>query len=251
VSEPLLHAWLTAGLFLLAVVTAAALTRVSAPYGRHVRDGWGPALPARWAWMLMESPAVLVFVLVYAAGRHRAELVPLALLALWQLHYVHRTLVYPLLTASARPWPLVVVGLGFAFQCYNSYLNARFVSELGEYPDRWLGDPRFLAGVALFGLGLWLNRRSDASLRRLRAPGETGYRIPRGGAFELVSCPNYLGEILEWCGWALATWSWAGLAFALYTIANLAPRAVTHHRWYRSTFPDYPPERRALVPYLF
>jgi protein-S-isoprenylcysteine O-methyltransferase Ste14 len=143
------------------------------------------------------------------------------------------------------------VGLGFAFQCYNSYLNARFVSELGEYPDRWLGDPRFLAGVALFGLGLWLNRRSDASLRRLRAPGETGYRIPRGGAFELVSCPNYLGEILEWCGWALATWSWAGLAFALYTIANLAPRAVTHHRWYRSTFPDYPPERRALVPYLF
>ena len=73
----------------------------------------------------------------------------------------------------------------------------------------------------------------------------------RGGAFELVSCPNYLGEILEWCGWALATWSWPGLAFALYTIANLAPRAVTHHRWYRETFPDYPPKRRALVPYLF
>ena len=58
-TEPLLHAWLTAGLFLLALVTAAALTRVSAPYGRHVRDGWGPALPSRWVWMLMESPAVL------------------------------------------------------------------------------------------------------------------------------------------------------------------------------------------------
>ncbi|HOU94611.1 MAG TPA: 3-oxo-5-alpha-steroid 4-dehydrogenase, partial [Polyangiaceae bacterium] len=143
-----------------------------------------------------------------------------------------------------------VVGLGFAFQCYNSYLNARHLSELGSYPDSWLGDARFLVGVTVFGLGLLLNRRSDAILRRLRAPGETGYRIPRGGGFELVSCPNYLGEILEWCGWALATWSWPGLAFALYTIANLAPRAVTHHRWYRETFPDYPPERRALVPYL-
>jgi len=250
VTEPSLHAWLTAGLFLLAVVTAAALTRVSAPYGRHVRDGWGPALPSRWAWMLMESPAVLAFALVYAAGRQRAELVPLALLALWQLHYLHRTFVYPLLTPSGRPWPLVVVGLGFAFQCYNSYLNARHLSELGSYPDSWLGDARFLVGVTVFGLGLLLNRRSDAILRRLRAPGETGYRIPRGGGFELVSCPNYLGEILEWCGWALATWSWPGLAFALYTIANLAPRAVTHHRWYRETFPDYPPERRALVPYL-
>ncbi len=249
-NEPLLHAWLTAGLFLLAPVTAVVLTRVSAPYGRHVRGGWGPALPSRWAWMLMESPAVLAFALVYAAGRHRAELVPLLLLALWQLHYVHRTFIYPFLGPGGRPWPLVVVGLGFAFQCWNSYLNARFVSELGSYPVAWLGDPRFLAGVAVFGLGLTLNHRADAILRRLRAPGESGYRIPRGGVYELVSCPNYLGEILEWIGWALLTWSPAGLAFALYTVANLAPRAVTHHRWYRETFPDYPRERRALIPYL-
>ncbi len=249
-NEPLLHAWLTAGLFLLAPVTAVALTRVSAPYGRHVRGGWGPALPSRWAWMLMESPAVLAFALVYAAGRHRAELVPLVLLALWQLHYVHRTFIYPFLGPGGRPWPLVVVGLGFAFQGWNSYLNARYVSELGSYPVAWLGDPRFLAGVAVFGLGLALNRSADAVLRRLRAPGETGYRIPRGGAYELVSCPNYLGEILEWIGWALLTWSPAGLAFALYSIANLAPRAVTHHRWYRETFPDYPRARRALIPYL-
>ena len=65
-----------------------------------------------------------------------------------------------------------------------------------------------------------------------------------------MSCPNYLGEIVEWCGWALATWSLAGLAFALYTAATLRPRALNHHSWYRQRFPDYPPERRALVPYV-
>ena len=52
--------------------------------------------------------------------------------------------------------------------------------------------------------------------------------------------PNYLGEIVEWTGWALATWSLAGLAFAVYTAANLAPRAVANHDWYLSTFDDYP-----------
>ena len=61
---------------------------------------------------------------------------------------------------------------------------------------------------------------------------------------------HYLGEIIEWTGWAIATWSPAGLAFALYTFANLAPRAITHHRWYRERFPDYPRDRKALLPFL-
>ena len=86
--------------------------------------------------------------------------------------------------------------------------------------------------------------------RRLRAPGETGYNIPRGGAFEWISCPNYLGELVEWTGWALASWSPAGLAFAVYTAANLVPRALSHHDRYRDRFPEYPPRRSALIPFL-
>ncbi|MDH5284165.1 MAG: 3-oxo-5-alpha-steroid 4-dehydrogenase, partial [Gemmatimonadota bacterium] len=35
------------------------------------------------------------------------------------------------------------------------------------------------------------------------------------------------------------------------TVANLAPRAWSHHRWYLEKFPDYPPDRKALIPHLF
>jgi protein-S-isoprenylcysteine O-methyltransferase Ste14 len=63
-----------------------------------------------------------------------------------------------------------------------------------------------------------------------------------------VSSPNYLGEITIWLGWALATWSLPGLAFAFWTVANLLPRARANHTWYRQTFPDYPAERKALIP---
>jgi hypothetical protein len=49
-------------------------------------------------------------------------------------------------------------------------------------------------------------------------------------------------------GWAVATWSLSGLAFATWTAANLAPRARANHRWYLETMPDYPPERKALLP---
>ena len=92
---------------------------------------------------------------------------------------------------------------------------------------------------------------ADNALLRLRKRGRTGYVVPQGGAYRYISCPNYLGEILEWTGWAVATWSLGGLAFCVFTAANLVPRARSNHRWYRENFPDYPPGRRALIPGVF
>ena len=74
--------------------------------------------------------------------------------------------------------------------------------------------------------------------------------IPRGGLFRYLTCPNYFGEMVEWLGWACLTWSLAGLSFFVFTTANLLPRGLTHHRWYREQFPDYPPERRAVLPWV-
>ena len=85
-------------------------------------------------------------------------------------------------------------------------------------------------------------------LRDLRKPGETGYKVSNAWLYRWVSCPNYLGEIMQWVGWAVATWSLAGLAFAVWTAANLIPRARANHAWYQNTFIDYPAERKALLP---
>lgn len=233
----------------LAAPVFIGLTYVSAPYGRHARTGWGPPVRARLAWMLMESPGWLVFAAVYAAGAGRGQAAPLVLLALWQVHFLHRSLLYPLRMREGRGVPALVVLLGVVFHVVNAFVNARWVSA-GAYPASWLLGPRFLAGASLFAAGLALNVWSDRRLRRLRGPGDSAYRVPRGGAFEWVSCPNYLGEIVEWVGWAIATWSLAGLAFAAFTAANLVPRALAHHEWYRERFADYPPGRRALVPFL-
>ena len=95
-----------------------------------------------------------------------------------------------------------------------------------------------------------INIKSDDILFALRDDGSTGYKIPRGGLFEKVSCPNYLGEIIEWTGWAIATWSLAGATFAIWTVCNLAPRALAHHKWYKEEFEEYPEDRKALVPFL-
>jgi len=142
--------------------------------------------------------------------------------------------------------------MGFVFNLGNFGLNGRYLfSTSGGYPTSWIYDPRFLAGFALFLTGFITNRWADRVLQNLRLPGETSYKIPYGGLYRWISCPNYLGEIIEWSGWALATWSLPGLAFAIWTFVNLAPRAIANHAWYHQNFADYPKERRALIPGLW
>lgn len=251
VAEPQLHSWLVLLVFVLAAQTLVLLFWVDAPYGRFVRKGWGPTIAARKAWILFESPAVVVFAAVYFAGQHARETVPLILFGFWQFHYLLRTFVYPLrMRETGKRIPLIVVAMAIAFNLLNAYVNARWISHLGSYPDQWLVSAPFLAGAVLFAAGWLINQQSDRILLHLRRPGETHYSIPRGGLFGRVSCPNYFGEMLEWAGWAIMTWSLAGLAFAVFTVANLFPRALATHRWYRQTFPDYPAKRRAVIPFL-
>lgn len=248
-TERQLHDAAAWGVIATALPVALYLLFRPAPYGRHHSGGWGPTLPARAGWILMEAPASLVFLVAHLTGRHASEGSPLFLLALWQLHYAYRAFLYPL-GLEGRPIPVAIALSGALFNVINAGLNGRWVGHLGSYGTESLLAPVPLAGLALFLGGLVVNRQADAALRELRRRSPSGYQVPHGGLHELVSCPNYLGEIVQWAGWALLTRSLSGLAFFVFTTANLLPRALAHHRWYRRTFPDYPEHRRALVPYL-
>jgi 3-oxo-5-alpha-steroid 4-dehydrogenase 1 len=241
----LLVAW-----FVLGAVVFTALFFIAAPYGRHVRRGWGATIGSRAGWVVMEAPAPLVFAVCFLWGGAGVTAPGLAFLALWEAHYLHRAFIYPLgRRDAASHMPLAVVGMGVFFNIMNGYLNGRYIFHFsGGYANGWLADPRFVIGAVLFLAGFAINREADQVLRDLRRPGEQAYRLTSRGFYRWVSCPNYLGEIIIWIGWAVATWSLPGLAFAFWTMANLLPRARAHHAWYRQHFPDYPPERKALVP---
>lgn len=237
--------------FALALVTAIYLCFAAAPYGRHARRGYGPTLDNALSWLLMEAPAaVLPCAFVLLGGRF--DVVTLTFLAIWEAHYVQRAFVYPwLIRGRGARVPLLVPISGAAFNVLNAYLNFRYLTQLGPRRDpSWLADPRFVLGSLLFVAGYAINRWADRRLRALRAPGEAGYKLPLGGLYRFISCPNYFGELVEWCGWALLTWSLPGLFFAVFTAANLVPRAVAHHRDYLRRFQDYPADRRAVIPFV-
>ena len=243
-------------LFVFAAVVFAALMFFTAPYGRHARPGWGLSLREKRGWQIMESPAVIVIAACLLVGWDRG-LVPSMMAAIfllfWEIHYLYRTIVFTsLMREGKKQFPVLLVVFAIIFNTLNGFVNGYhlFLDHAG-YNLAWLVDPRFIVGTIVFFSGFIIHVRSDRQLRSLRGPGETGYSIPYAGMFRYVSSPNYFGEILEWIGWAILTWSIAGLAFAAFTFANLFPRALANHRWYREEFgAEYPEERKAIIPFL-
>lgn len=251
-SESTFYHWCVVAWMALAVVTFIALFFVNAPYGRFTRSGWGPRVSARLGWILMESPVLVTFLVLYGVSDRKSNVVSLVFVTMFAAHYVHRALIYPFRVRSSHPSITIpVIAMGAIFNIGNGYLNGRYLFRLGpELTVSWLWDPRFVVGALIFVCGYALNQYADQVLIGLRSDGEQGYKVPQGGAYRFVSCPNYLGEILEWGGWALACWNLGALAFFVWTVANLAPRALKTHRWYQETFPDYPEQRKALLPFI-
>jgi 3-oxo-5-alpha-steroid 4-dehydrogenase 1 len=236
--------------FVAAGVVFISLFFIKAPYGRYFRHNWGLSISNNLAWMIMESPSMLLFAFLFVIGNLPNSPVLIIFFLMWEAHYIHRAFIYPFTTSSGhKKMPVVVMLMAITFNLGNAYINGRYLFSLsGGYPLRWLWDPRFIIGFLVFIAGFVINRWADQKLRALRQPGDTTYHVPQGGLYRWISCPNYFGEIVEWVGWAIATWSVPGAIFAFWTFANLAPRAFSHHTWYQKEFPDYPKERKALIP---
>ena len=244
--------WILVGILVLPLTLF-----VTAPFGRHFNSKYGPTVGNRLGWIVMESPAIWLFTIVFiwsAPNWNPAShnYVAWILWSLWMLHYVNRGLVFPFrIRTSGKQIPILIVLFALCFQLVNGYLNGMALGHFGsKYSGEWLKQPAFWTGFVIFALGWLINVSSDEELLHLRNPGGSGYSIPRGGLFEWVSCPNFLGEIILWIGWALMCWNLAALSFAIWTMANLIPRALAHHRWYQTNFPEYPSKRKAVIPGL-
>lgn len=247
------YTWLFYGWIGLAGVSFVALRFIPASYGKFTRAGWGPSIHRSLGWVAMELPAVGVILFLFVTHAAYTNLVYVVFLSVWQLHYINRTFVFPFrMRGKKTSISASTVLFGLLFNLVNGYFNGHylFAGDNPLYGTGWLSDPRFLVGLGVFIVGFGINIHSDELLRALRKPGETGYKIPRGGMFRYVSAANYLGELVEWAGWAILTWSPVGFAFFIWTGANLIPRALSQHHWYVETFSEYPQNRKAIIPFL-
>jgi hypothetical protein len=239
-------------MIIIAVLVFISLLKIPAGYGQHISKKWGPTINDKAGWVIMEIPTLILYAIFYLIGDYQTRLMTLLFTGLWFIHYGYRTFIFPSLIRGKRKMPVTIIIFGILFNSANAYLQGRWINTLsGGYEIIWLLTPMFIIGISIFFTGFIMHVHSDHIIRSLRKPGETDFKIPYGGMFRFISCPSYFGEILEWYGWAIMTWSLPGLVFAIWTTANLGPRARSNHKWYLKTFKDYPTDRKTLIPFIF
>jgi 3-oxo-5-alpha-steroid 4-dehydrogenase 1 len=245
--DQIIIAWI-----ILAILVFMVNLKIVAPYGRHASKKWGILINNRLAWILMESPVLLILSYNVLPRISSLNVVPLVLFILFTLHYVNRTFIFPFrIRGSSKKMPLAVMLLAVIFNVFNGFFIGYYLANFANYETSWLLSIPFILGALLFSIGTYINWRADSILIGLRKEGFSGYKIPYGFMFGKVSCPNHFGEMIEWGGYALMSFNLPALAFAVWTAANLIPRALAHHRWYKNYFPDYPTNRKAFLPGLW
>ncbi|TVU41494.1 hypothetical protein EJB05_15020 [Eragrostis curvula] len=217
-------------------------------------SGGGALLSSRDGMLVAYAPALLAAAVSFAVpgvvDGARAEL----LSAVLAVHFLKRVLEVLFVHRYSGNMPLAT-----AVTISSSYLIGTVNMIYAQHLSCGLPDPAIdllYPGVAVFAVGIAGNFYHHYLLSRLRAGadgggGDKGYKIPRGGLFELVTCPHYLFEILGFFGFAMISQTMYSVAWASGTAMYLAGRSLATRRWYASKFDEFPERIKALVPYIF
>ena len=252
---------------LIGLVVFVSLYFVDAGYGKMRTEKWGPAINNKIGWFLMEAPVFIVVLYLWFIAAHGKDAslqvvrqVPyIIFLLIFELHYFQRSFVFPFLLKGESKMPVVIMFLSVAWNLINGYVQGWWLFHLAPkyyshiYTQAWIYDPRFIAGVTIFVIGLIINLHSDHVIRHLRQPGDTKHYLPKKGLYRFVTSANYLGEITEWLGWAILTWSAAGALFFWFTCCNLVPRANSIYQKYEKEFPSEFDRKRLkrIIPFIY
>ncbi|MBQ1752347.1 MAG: DUF1295 domain-containing protein [Paludibacteraceae bacterium] len=238
------------------LVVFVCLYFVEAGYGKMISEKWGPAINNKAAWVVMECPVFFVMLYLWATSERTWEIAPLVMFLIFQTHYFQRSFIFPMLLKGKSKMPIFIMLMGVTFNLINGYIQGYWIFYLSPadmYTIDWFLTPMFIIGTCIFIAGICINLHSDHVIRNLRKPGDTKHYLPKDGMYKYVCSANYFGEILEWLGWAILTWSWAGLVFFWWTCANLVPRANAIYKKYKEEFADEFDEKRLkrVIPFIY
>lgn len=227
----------------IAVIVFIALNFVDAGYGMFTDKKWGKTISNKKAWFWMEFPIFMAMLTLWACSPHRFNMMSIIFLLIFEMHYLQRVFIFPFLMKGKGRMPIAIMFMGISFNILNAAMQGywlfyeSFNVNSNAYPDSWIYSPQFIIGLCVFMAGFIINLRSDYTIRHLRKDDkDTKHYLPKGGMFNYVTSANYFGELMEWLGFAILTWSLSGFVFFLWTFANLVPRANAIYKRYKQEF---------------
>ena len=236
---------------ILAILTFFLLFFVTAPYGKFSSSNWGILINYRIGWFIQEIISPISFSYFFLTGSTGKSFTIWVLFSIWIFHYINRSIIFPLKIKNGSKIPIPIILSAISFNIINGFINGYHLGNYAFFDNEYIYSIKFIIGILIFIIGLVINLHSDQILINIKNKN-IGYQIPKGGLYKFISCPNYLGEILEWVGFAIIAWSFPAFLFVIWTMANLIPRAKAQHIWYKEKFgSDYSNQKKAIFPFIY
>ncbi len=223
-------------------------------YSKFASRAAALALPSRVGMLILYAPSVVLFPCMLLAHGVEWTTWHLVTAALISLHFAKRCLeaLYVHRYSGVMNLESVVficlwysAATGFLGYVAATEVDAELIASPAFHPWYLLGALAWIAGTGL-------NYLHHELLARLRAPGETGYKLPTAGLFRWIACPHYLAELLAWWGYALVFHHVAAAALAVIMTGYLFGRADSTLRWYRDRLGHaVPRDWKRIVPRVF
>ncbi|PVU97347.1 hypothetical protein BB559_002067 [Furculomyces boomerangus] len=316
--DPLLFYLVSFSHIIFSIVSFPGVLIFGSPYGSLGRNVKSMLINGKLAWIVMELVSPVVFSLsffTFIDGNVTLNASSILLFSMWMLHYINRSIIYPLRQPKRAKMHVSVMLMACFFNLINGYINGRYarfrtllttqksyneatqlissmsgLSQNAQFStmfENWFlrfvlwfnsvnnvlasikfegllnfrsfylskqlynlfGDEylRVVFGAVIFLLGFWINIFHDEILIEIQRSKVKS----QSGLFKYISCPHYLGEMIEWIGYSIACGGLPGWLFVVSTASNLIPRAYYLHKWYLKTFPQYPQNKNVLIPYIF
>lgn len=201
-------------------------------------------IPTRLGMFIIYSTPLIALVVSALSYLLHPTLIQACVFGALFIHFSKRFLETQLLHIFSGPVGIFTVLVAASFYSLAAFM----IGYLNHQPlpalDNW-----FYLGLVLFPVGIvgnFVHHKILANLRR----DKQDYFIPEGCLFRLMVCPHYLFEIITWLGIALMSRHLAAFLAVGFMLAYLSARSLRTLDWYREKFPNFPSDRKAILPFI-
>ena len=245
------------------IPTFLVLFFLNAGYGKfynfNAAPSFFPTISSRTSWIIQESPCVFITLYYLIKLLNQITFIKFMIILPFLIHYIHRTLIFPFIIHNSKNSPFDITLMAFTFCVFNSIIQNRSIFYFSEYSQNYIFKIQYLIGLIVFIIGMSINIFHDYMMayKRKEIKEKGKYILPKGYLWDYISCPNYFGEMTEWFGFAILSGTFSGFIFFISTIANLFPRAIKYHNWYKIKFKEQFNDkndkvfyRKAILPFV-
>eukprot|EP00735_Rhodelphis_limneticus_P005835 TRINITY_DN17886_c0_g1::TRINITY_DN17886_c0_g1_i1::g.11823::m.11823 TRINITY_DN17886_c0_g1::TRINITY_DN17886_c0_g1_i1::g.11823 ORF type:complete len:282 (-),score=67.78,sp/Q55C17/TECR_DICDI/29.20/3e-33,Steroid_dh/PF02544.11/5.2e+02,Steroid_dh/PF02544.11/9.6e-30,DUF1295/PF06966.7/11 TRINITY_DN17886_c0_g1_i1:199-1014(-) len=195
--------------------------------------------------------AVLVYSLFFVTSSgqiHKSTTWQISMMMAWQMHYFKR--VFEVFFVHVYSDHTMSISEALLEHIYYITFSAVVAYQINlpsfHLPPMYI----FLPALSGFVFGEAGNFYCHLLLASLREEDDQARFSPDGFLFDYVSCPHYFFEMLTWISFGFMASTFGAYVWAGVCTIVLILRALERHRKYHAMFSNYPPERKAIIPFI-